>query len=194
MSLSLHTSLMESVVALLILFMLGIYTTNALLSPLGKTFKLQQRSGSLHLPLLFSLHISLSLLHCLFALHSTPHFPPSLLGRASVYCRVLEPSGVCWRVCVYSVFLLLDTHQYDITSLHSCSCTTFFYSFFSLSRRCFRTVGMLAWGCLVKHYSQSKDSHRATKWTVTERSCPLVSVLQKDNCKKKKKQKKKNTV
>jgi len=103
LSLSLHTSLMESVVALLILFTPGIYTTNALLSLAGETSKLQHRSSSLHLPL----HFCLSLLHCLFALHSTPHFLPLSLALASVYRRVLEAVGVWWRVCVYSVLQIL---------------------------------------------------------------------------------------
>lgn len=136
--------------------MLGIYTTNALLSPLGETFKLQQRSGSLHLPLLFSFHISLSLLHCLFCAPLHPPLSPSLLSRASVYRRVLEPGGVWWRVCVYSVSLLLETHQSD-TSVLSLSCTTFLALF---SRGCFRTAAILAWGCLVKHCSWSKHGYR----------------------------------
>lgn len=71
-----------------------------------------------------------------------PPLSPSLLSRASVYRRVLEPGGVWWCVCVYSVSLQLEKHQYDTSVLSLfLSCTTFLALF---SRGCFRTVAIFA--------------------------------------------------
>lgn len=87
-------TLMESV-ALLILFILDIYTTNALLSPAGKTFK-QKQKCLLTLLLLFSLHISvpppLS--------HPAPT-PPISSGIAPSQGPKAWP--LCYRDCVQCV-------------------------------------------------------------------------------------------